>query len=616
MRISLSERDHKLGRHLVLLVSRAEESAGINRVIEDQVTERKNVIRERVMGTDKAGVPVIREIIYRFSVHYLERIFLTFPQAEWSKAAERYRKKMLYEEAMDGPVPDIVVPGFKGNVIFDYQKKAIKWCEDWLDDFHAVMLNDDMGLGKTVVCYSIIDRDKAFFTRQHWKRILVVTTNSGKRAWWKIAKHPVFVDGEQVEAPKFPKLDINLIEGTRGQRHVQLQDRHHITVINEEMIRIEIDRQKNERVSYPELFDTEWDLVIVDEYHHFKNPHAQSSVGFLRLKAKSMVIMSGTPFMNRPEELWTAFHRVDAESWPDYASFSSVLPIRGGGGRVIGYQRGIVSDIRDFLQERSLRRTRDDVKLDLPQVMPPTEITVQLTPEQRRLYDKLRDEFILALENGNEKKVLYVLAHITRLKQACFSPELYGGSKHSAKVDKLRDEIVPELVAAGHKAILFAEWKQACEIMRRELEQYNPAFVTGGMNTKARSLEEDRFNQDRDCKLYIGTISANQESISLGAASYVVFASQPWNPARKNQARDRSASGGVRGLALGKDVKVNVIDLHAENTIEEWVDDLLARKSRMFGAMIESDGGTQLPKTVIKDIREMLMAEKKGRKVA
>lgn len=328
----------------------------------------------------------------------------------------------------------------------------------------------------------------------------------------------------------------------------------------------------------------------------------------MRLKTKALILMSGTPFLNRPEELWPALTMMAPDDWPDHGGFVSNLPIYGKGHKLIGYNRHTVRDIRDFLKEHSIRQTKADVDLDLPEVMPPMEIRVERSEEEKKLYSRLRDEFIIELDDGKIKHVTAVLAHITRLKQACFSPELYGGSKISSKVDKLK-EIVAELVASGEKAIIFSQWETACQIIQRELSEYQMAYVTGKVNTKERSKQEDLFNQNPDCKLYVGTIDANQESISLGAATYVIFTDQPWNPYKKAQAQDRSASGGLRGIQFGKNKKVHVIDLHAEGTIEEWIDQILARKSRLFNTLIEAGGGREIKKTQIDDIRSMLKKE-------
>src|SRR3954469_21754465 len=123
MRISLSKRGDSRGRHLVLWTSGKEERNNINNVIKREITE-KPVIREDYWRDTAGKGRAIDHCIYRFHVSFLEKLALTFPQPEWSQAAERYRKKHLYEEAMSGPVPEVDIPGFVGT-LYDYQKLGV-----------------------------------------------------------------------------------------------------------------------------------------------------------------------------------------------------------------------------------------------------------------------------------------------------------------------------------------------------------------------------------------------------------------------------------------------------------------------------------------------------------
>jgi SNF2 family DNA or RNA helicase len=199
------------------------------------------------------------------------------------------------------------------------------------------------------------------------------------------------------------------------------------------------------------------------------------------------------------------------------------------------------------------------------------------------------------------------------LKQACFSPELYGGSPKSSKVEELK-QIVEELVASGEKAIIFSQWSKACEIMKRELADYNPAYVTGKIRTKLRHEEQRRFNEDPDCHLYIGTIDANREAINLGIATYVIFTDEGWTPAGNDQAIGRSAAGGLRGASVKKGVKVTVIVMQAEDTYEQNVEALLKKKRAIFDRTVERDGGKirKIEKVTLNDLRKAL--SRKGQK--
>jgi SNF2 family DNA or RNA helicase len=315
-------------------------------------------------------------------------------------------------------------------------------------------------------------------------------------------------------------------------------------------------------------------------------------------------MMSGTPILNNPLEFWPALHRIAPTRFPSFWAFEKNMAIMSTGRfrKVVGYRPEAMLELRQFLAQHSIRRRKDQVGIEMPKVVYST-IDVDLTSEQRRLYNRIRDEFKLALANGEIKSVTTALAQITRLMQACFSPELYGGSPASAKIEELRD-IVKELVGSGEKAIIFSQWKDATRILQREFAEYNPAYVDGTVKPKQRVLEEDKFNTDPTCMLYIGTIGANQEAITLGAGTYVIFTDKAWTPLANDQAAARSAAGGLRGV--GVEVPVNIIELHAVDTFEERIEDLLARKKALFNATVEKDAGAAVERITLADIRSLL----------
>lgn len=280
-----------------------------------------------------------------------------------------------------------------------------------------------------------------------------------------------------------------------------------------------------------------------------------------------------------------------------YASKNCIF----NGYKVIGYRN--LGELKDFFMARSIRRRKSQILADLPEKVYSARY-VTLTNEQRKLYNEIRDEMILWLDDGTHKTVNSVLARTTRLKQACFSPELYQGSPVSAKLDELK-EIVEELTASGEKALIFSQWSKATRILQRELAQYNPAYVDGSIPLSKRTAEQDRFNDDEECQLYIGTIGANRESITLSAATYVIFTDKGWTPAENEQALSRSAAGGLRGLEAGVD-KVHIIELQALDTLEERIEALLEKKRRLNNLLVERDGGDRMDRMTIQSIRDIL----------
>lgn len=608
MRLALSKKDSKGKRHLVLRCSAAQ----ANRIAP--------VIRRTVL--DGTAVPVVRhrglETLFLFNMKYLDRVAMTFPDADLSPGLRKRLVKQAIAELNNMPVPEVEVPGFKGT-LYDFQKQGVQAIIDNIDEHGVFMLNDEMGLGKTIQALASV-------VKLRKKRVLVVTTKSGCGSWAKICRG------------LFPKVSHVIIDGDKAKRASLVRnERARITLVNFEALRVQpVDKDGNPwkakkivngknigsngkkfwQAVNPDLFKGQWDMLIVDEFHKCKNIDAQQTQGLLALpRTGAELMMSGTPFLNNPLELFPVLHRLYPEQFHSAWQFEQNLAIKDGDG-VVAYNPDQLVTLRDFLAENSLRRRKDQVGVQMPEVMYSTRL-VTLSPEQRRLYNKIKEEFKLLLDNGEIRNVMGALPQITRLKQACFSPELYGGSKHSAKIDELK-EIVAELVASGRKAIIFSQWEEACQIIRRELQQYNPAYVTGevtgyvrhdGVRLSKRTVQEDKFNKDDSCKLYIGTIRANQEAITLSAGTDVIFTDKEWTPLANDQATARSAAGGLRGVGVTDNV--NVIELFAEDSFEARIEEILKYKKGLFNRIVEADGGTEDKRVKVRaitthTIRELL----------
>jgi SNF2 family DNA or RNA helicase len=306
--------------------------------------------------------------------------------------------------------------------------------------------------------------------------------------------------------------------------------------------------------------------------------------------------------MGAPEDAWSFIHRIDPDFAGTYYHFETRIGRYTQNGRKIGYDPEEMLLLRNWLFEHSFRRRKEHVSDELPEVIHSQQL-VELTPEQRRLYIKIRDEMQLEMEDGETKNIGWARHQVMRLKQACFSPELYGGSKESGKITQIKQDVA-DLVASGHKAIVFSEWRTAARILQRELAQYNPAYVDGTIKGRDRQAEEQRFNHDPECKLYIGTIRANQEAITLNAATYVLFADEEWMSLANYQAENRSAGGGMRGL--GVETAVNVIRYQGADTIEQGFGERLRRQQRTFNVTVERDGGINTKRQNIRRVMDLL----------
>lgn len=547
---------------------------------------------------------------FRMRSSLLSQVQMTFPYAHTSPGLHSRLMKAARREYEDIEVPDITVPGLATDALINgelmgHQKIAIKEITDWLsgevEDTYTLthvphsgyagptsdsyFLNDEMGLGKTLVALSVrrllarqlrADPDYVF-------RTLIVVPNNIKYTSWM-----------QDIDKFFPSLDYGIIdsdEQTMAQRVwlIENEDLQVVIVNWESLWRI------------PQIQDIEWDFLIADEYHRAKNSTARQSLAFQALQFQKGLFMSGTGILNgRPEELWTVLNRAWPQKFPDINYFTSEHVVKQRGRKVTAYKN--LDKLQKMLRTSETRRRKDQVMRDLPEKIY-NRILVPMGPDQRRIYDRILDEMTLERIDPDTgtvhiTPVVNVLSQLTRLKQACFSPELFEGRPRSSKVDEVK-RIVAEMSDQGEKVIIFSQWARATRILKRELAEYNPAYVDGDVKVSKRADEVNQFQNDPECKVFIGTIASCKEGITLTAGSYVIFTDKGWTPAENEQAA-------ARAHRIGQARTVHVLEIFTQDSIEAEIEDLLQRKQNVFNNLMERDGGQRNMRIESTDVRDII----------
>lgn len=566
-----------------LWLSKPEPITHKRHLVLDVEPEHYTMVQEVLIRNVLQGARPLRKIRqgrvrYRFATRYLDRLVLAFPTMEMSPAVTRLVAR-IEEVPQDEPVPDLGLTDWL-RTPYNYQLVgASKMLKGILEE-NAYMNLDDLGLGKTTMVYIVIDK---LIEAGVLENVLVVAPKNGQRVWLREAEK-CFGEYLSVEVIDYPN---------KAQCSAAIRRRADVTVVNPEKLRI-----------YPELLSFRYDLLVVDEFHRFANPEALWTEKFQEVKTDNILLLSNTPIPGKPEDMWVGLNKGWPDVWPSYWAMKTNLHLKRK-GKLIGLNPDAMGKLRTFIREHSVRRNADQVIADRPQTVPMT-IQIELNREQRRLYNRIKDEFKLELANGEVRSVTQAMTHVTRLRQACFSPELYGGSPRSAKLDELQAQ-VKQLVEAGHKALIGSAWSKATRILQREFAEYNPAYVDGSITGKKREAEQDRFNEDDECKLYIGTIKANKEAISLNAATWVFFTDREWRPIDNDQFVGRSAAGGLRGA--GYHGTVTVANLHAMNTIEEHIDEILFGKRKVAAVLLDQDRGALVTRSVTEALLELLEAD-------
>lgn len=321
--------------------------------------------------------------------------------------------------------------------------------------------------------------------------------------------------------------------------------------------------------------------IIIDESHVFKNFEVDQTQALLKLKScPYKIAMTGTPIMNKNMDLFPIMTWLGYEN-KNYWEFRDRYCKMGGfkGKQIIGDKNS--QELHERLKCFMLRRLKEDV-LDLPEKIYINEL-LEMDGKQWALYDKMQKLAKAQLSQMKGNKVALLASTLNLRKITCHPAWVDEDYKDSIKYERVR-QIVYEAVENNEKTIIFScfttpfESQIECLNLKKDLEIYNPAMIIG--DTKDRMEQVNKFQNDDNCKVIIGSIGAMGVGLTLNKASNVIFLDEPWNPALKEQAIDRSHRVGTKN-------NVNIYTLICKGTVDEGVHKTITKKGRLADQIVD-----------------------------
>jgi SNF2 family DNA or RNA helicase len=453
-------------------------------------------------------------------------------------------------------------------------------------EHESFLLGDDQGLGKTK---EIIDIAMCRKQTDGLKHCLIICGINGNKYNWADEVKIHSREDSWILGTRFTKRPpIKMIEGSTKDKMEDLNNIPHqfFWITNIETLRGGSFKEKQGKrtvMRFPiaekiqELCDKGIiGMIAFDEAHKAKNPDSQQGKALLSIDCKGPKIpMSGTFVLNNPLDLYLPLRWSGFETHSFYAYKQHYCKMGGFGGKeIVGYKN--LDELRSMVSKVMLRRVKGDV-LDLPPKVHTIE-WVDAYPEQKSLYKDVRDQ---VRDNINKVKVHPdPLSEMLRLRQVTGYPGILSSTvTKSAKMDRM-EELVEDEVSVGGKAIIFSNWSEMTNVIRHKLKKYNPAYITGEVGSVQRMEEKDRFQNDPNCKVMIGTIGALGTGFTLTAAQLVIFVDEPWNRGIKDQAEDRAHRIGTRGT-------VRVVTILTRDTVDEGVYNLVQKKGKMADLLVD-----------------------------
>lgn len=453
-------------------------------------------------------------------------------------------------------------------------------------EHESFLLGDDQGLGKTK---EIIDIAMCRKQTDGLKHCLIICGINGNKYNWADEVKIHSKEDSWILGTRFTKRPpIKMIEGGTKDKLEDLNNIPHqfFWITNIETLRGGSFKEKQGKktvMRFPiaekiqELCDRGViGMIAFDEAHKAKNPDSQQGKALLSINCNGPKIpMSGTFVLNNPMDLYLPLKWAGFENHSFYSYKQHYCVMGGFGGKeIVGYKN--LDELRSMVSEVMLRRVKGDV-LDLPPKVHTIE-WVDMYPEQKSLYKDVRE----AVRDNIDKVKVHPdpLSEMLRLRQVTGYPGILSSTiTKSAKMDRM-EELVEDEVAVGGKAIIFSNWSEMTNVIRHRLSKYNPAYITGEVGSVQRMEEKDRFQNDPNCKVMIGTIGALGTGFTLTAAQLVIFVDEPWNRGIKDQAEDRAHRIGTRGT-------VRIVTILSKDTVDEGVYNLVQKKGKMADLLVD-----------------------------
>ncbi len=482
----------------------------------------------------------------------LDALLATQPEVSCDAVFARVRGELRsFSGVSAAPQP----AGFAGQ-LRDYQKEGVGWMGFLRAFGFGGCLADDMGVGKTAQVLALLEARRE--SRGERGPSLVVVPRSLVFNW-------------KQEAARFTP-GLRVLDHTGVARQVNGFAGHDLVLTTYGTLRRDA----------AEFKDIEFDYIVLDEAQAIKNPGTESAKAARLLRGRHRLALSGTPVENHLGELWSIFEFLN----PGMLGAASVFKLAGGAARNPSQETRqlLAHALRPFI----LRRTKEQVARELPAKSEQT-LFCEMETAQRRLYDELRGHYRNSLlgmvaAQGLAKSKIQVLEALLRLRQAACHPGLIDPKRRgeaSAKLDVLIERL-GEVVAEGHKALVFSQFTSLLALVRERLDESDMVYEYLDGATRDRQRRVERFQNDPDCSLFLISLKAGGLGLNLTAAEYVFLLDPWWNPAVEAQAVDRAHR-------IGQTRQVFAYRLIARDTVEEKILQLQSSKRDLAAAIISQD---------------------------
>jgi SNF2 family DNA or RNA helicase len=487
-------------------------------------------------------------------------------------------------------------------VLKEHQEFLKIWASDGQSVYRQpirsrIIIGDDIGLGKTIESL-VIAQD------HNREKIVIITLLSLKGKTWENTVKSFFPQWTVKCINNSDKIEKQL-EDLKSDQNVTILSYSQLNILKRydkttkedgTPIRV-VNKDRTLPRLYKTIIDIEWDCIIVDEAHEIRNTKSQtfnSLKNIVKNRQGDLILVTGTPFYTKPENVFALCSLIDPVEyrsfWAWKQKYCLEAPKKSKSGRLVMTPRGqyiteivgfrSINQIQQDLSKFFIRRERNEV-LNLPDLSIET-VDVELTPTQRKLYNKLYKDFQFTYKDvtitGENGAVRYRHA-----KSICLSPDILIENDvqiRGPKIDAL-DLLLSTL--EGNKVIVFSHSVRCLkrleakyDIQANKNNENKFAYLyTGELNQKKRDAVLDKFEQNSDARVLLVSTDAGEAGLNLQYCHIAIFLDWSTSPAANDQALGRI-------WRLGQENPVMVYLIVALDTIEQGIIQICEDRRDLF----------------------------------
>ncbi|HUW93621.1 MAG TPA: DEAD/DEAH box helicase [Bacteroidales bacterium] len=458
-----------------------------------------------------------------------------------------------------------------------YQSEGLNWLYFLQTNNLGGCLADDMGLGKTLQTLALLlwnKENQAISFNSNIEGQLSLFGSNTKKLTSLIIVPASLIHNWNNEIRKFcPSLKTLVHQGSGRMKTTSQFSRYDVVISSYHTVRQDIE--------FFSLFS--FFYVVLDESQHIKNPSSRIYRAAIRIKAEHRLVLTGTPVENSLTDLWTQLSFINPGLLGSLAFFRREFakPIE------INNEEEREKRLKKIIQPFIMRRTKEMVAKELPPISEQV-IFCDMDDEQAVIYEKeksaVRNSILENIEAmGVEKSAIMVLQGLMKLRQIANHPRLtdetyQGGSgKFEAVIHNIESAI-----SEGHKILIFSSFVKHLELFPAWLRSNGIGYSMLTGSTHDREKVIDAFRKDPSIKVFLISLKAGGVGLNLTEADYVFILDPWWNPASEIQALSRAHR-------IGQDKTVFVHRYISAATIEEKIQHLQERKSKLAEAFVESN---------------------------